>query len=812
MDAVFKLSVFVNMVDNITQPVGSVGKKLNDVEKKLNSLDNGFRSMAKSGMMMAGMGAGMTQAALAPVAATFETRKALGELASLGVKDLESLEKAARSFSDTWAGTTKADFITAAYDIKSGISSLSDEGVAEYTKIAGLTAKATKASVGEMTSLFATGYGIYKDYYSELSDIEFAEIFSAGISEAVRAFKTSGSEMSQAISSLGASATTANVPLEEQLSILGMLQATMSGSEAGTKYQAFLQSAAKAGEKLGVSFVDANNQILSMPEILGLIRDKFGETMDAAEKMQLQEAFGTDEAVDLIDLLYNKTDALQRSILSLYDTMGKGESVAKGMAEAINQTEGEKFTVLKQKIQNTIETIGNGMLPTVNKWMEKGDQILGQIGAWIAKNQELASGIFIAIAVIGVLLVILGALSTVIGVLGTTVIGSVRNFKSFVSVLKKVPDAWDTIRIKALYAGDSIKLGFAKIKAAGTSVITGMKNVTKQIITMGKAAVINGYNALKSMTLGLIGMAKQAITTAATAMPGLIASTWAWTAALLANPVTWIVVGIIALIAVIILLWRNWDSVVAWVKGAWNSAVQLIVNSFNWIKEKVSAVPDSILLVIAGFMPFIGIPLLIIKHWDSIKTFFPNLWNGIKQGFNNFITGWIPNMLQSGKKVISTFVDGIKSMIKKPAEIVKEGLSKVRQLLPFSDAKEGPLSQLTLSGSKVFTTIGEGMEKTMSVPSYITDEAFGEVGERLDIDKVKGDKPKSLNIKESFTSTQKTEDTESKKSSGGSIKVGNIHINFDIKDIEDLKFVKKLIEELKDLDNQDEPDDDLVMA
>ncbi|CAH8248805.1 hypothetical protein WJ0W_005989 [Paenibacillus melissococcoides] len=81
-----------------------------------------------------------------------------------------------------------------------------------------------------MTSLFATGYGIYKDYYKDMSDIEFAEAFSAGISDSIRIFKTSGSGMSQAIQTLGAAATSANVPLEEQLAIVGMLQATMSGS------------------------------------------------------------------------------------------------------------------------------------------------------------------------------------------------------------------------------------------------------------------------------------------------------------------------------------------------------------------------------------------------------------------------------------------------------------------------------------------------------------------------------------------------------------------------------------------------------
>ncbi|MFQ8761062.1 MAG: phage tail tape measure protein [Intestinimonas sp.] len=289
LESVFKLSLVMNMIDNLSGPMAGIASKVGADVTRLDSLSQAFGSAAKAGAVMQEMGTQIAGAALAPVEATFETRRAIGELASLGVRDLGAVENAARSFSDQWAGTTKADFISAAYDIKSGIASLSDEGVAEFTSLAALTAKATKSTAGEMTSLFATGYGIYKSYYDDLSDLEFGEIFSAGIAESVRAFKTSGSGMAQAIQTLGASATTAQVPLEEQLSVLGMLQATMGGSEAGTKYKAFLRSAAKGGEALGLSFLDANNQLLSMPEILDVLRGKFGETMDAAEKMELQK-------------------------------------------------------------------------------------------------------------------------------------------------------------------------------------------------------------------------------------------------------------------------------------------------------------------------------------------------------------------------------------------------------------------------------------------------------------------------------------------------------------------------------------------
>ncbi|CAH8249185.1 hypothetical protein WJ0W_006371 [Paenibacillus melissococcoides] len=60
---------------------------------------------------------------------------------------------------------------------------------------------------------------------------------------------------------------------------------------------------------------------------------------DAATKKQ----FGTDEAVALIDLLYNKTGELQDNILLLYDSMGQGADIATKMAGAINETEGENI-------------------------------------------------------------------------------------------------------------------------------------------------------------------------------------------------------------------------------------------------------------------------------------------------------------------------------------------------------------------------------------------------------------------------------------------------------------------------------------
>nr|WP_317357889.1 phage tail tape measure protein [uncultured Tyzzerella sp.] len=781
MESIFKLSVMVNMIDNIT----GISKKINENVTKLKTgieaLDNKFKEMTKSGFLMVGTGTVISKSLLTPVKATYETKKALGELASLGYEDLQLIENAAKDFSNEFAGTTKAQFITASYDIKSGISSLTDEGVAEFTKLAGLTAKATKSTIEEMTSLFATGYGIYKDYYSNLSDIEFGEMFSAGISKSVQQFKTTGSEMASAIESLGGTATSANVPLEEQLAILGMLQATMSGSEAGTKYTAFLNSAGKAGQKLGLNFTDANNRLLSMPEILEQLKNKFGETLDVSEKLQLQEAFGTEEAVKLIDLLYNKTGDLQNNILTLYDTMGQGTNVASGMVDAMTSVDdGQKFILLKQRIQNIVEEIGNNMLPVVNSWLDKGAVILEHINIWISENGDLVGNIGIVAVSITGLVTAIGGLKLGFGLVGGAVTTSIKVFSSFNSGMKKVKDTMDTVKIYSMYAGDALKGSTIKMKNGLTLLTTPLKAVGKGIVSFGKQAFI----------------------TATTQLPALITSCWSFTAALLANPITWIVIAIIALIGVIILLWTNWDKVSAWLKNTWNSIVNGVIAGWEWLKGILQDTPNWLLVVLSAFMPFIGLPLLIIKNWDTLKQGFINIWNSIKESFNNFFTNFIPNLLESGKKIMTTIADGIKSAVMAPVNAIKGGFAKVRQYLPFSDAKEGPLSDLTLSGSRINTTIAEGMNKTKNVPAKIINDSFTNVSNVIDFydfKNMKGledtelNKPKTVNLKEIISKTESNSqsNTETKKDV-----TKNFYVQFNVKDLEDLKKVIALMEEI----------------
>jgi len=658
MESVYKLSVILNIVDNLSGQMGGVGNNVSGVIGRLNSA---FGTMQKAGAAMAGVGAGITGLCMKTVTATFDTQNALGELSSLGVKDLKAVEDAAKSFSDTWAGTSKADFITASYDIKSGIASLTDEGVAEFTKLAALTGKATKSTTEEMGSLFATGYGIYKGFYDDMSDLEFGEMFSAGIATAVKNYKTSGSEMASAISALGATATNANVPLEEQLAIMGQLQTTMSGSEAATKYKSFLNQASSAGEKLGLTFLDTNNQLLSMPEILTELKGKYGDTIDAVEKRELKEAFGTDEAVALIDLLYNNVETLDSGIQDLQGSMKSGISVTEEMAEAINNTPEQKFQVLKQQIHNNVEELGNGLLPAVNNTMDKVSGLIKKGSEWISNNQETVQSIMNIALKLGVFLAIAGSVMGVVGSMG----------KLFLSA--------------------------------------------KNAIGLVKAAVL-GMNT-----------------------------------AFLASPITWVIAGIVALVAAFVVLWnkseafRNfWKGLFEQVKSAamqaWSSIQPALQNLGGKLKELWQAVQPIIqILEKVGAVALVVLGSTFAGAIQGALSALTPLIDAFS-GFVSFVTNVVNAVVALFKGEFSGAMDFAAAAVGDFKNFIENGFNAILSFIGgfasgFLDAIGGAFSAIGIDASETITemedTVKNGLEAAKGFFGNILGAASDTVKEKL---------------------------------------------------------------------------------
>ena len=684
MDSVFRLSVVMGMQDNLTAPLSGVTDSVTNTTKKL---DDAFGTVQKAGAALAGVGAGITTACIATVTSTFDTQDALGELSSLGVTDLKAVEDAAKSFSDTWAGTTKSDFITASYDIKSGIASLTDEGVAQFTELAALTGKATKSTTEEMGSLFATGYGIYKGAYEDMSDLEFGEMFSAGISTAVKNYKTAGSEMASSISALGATATNNKVPLEEQLAILGQLQTTMSGSEAATKYKSFLNQAASAGKKLGLSFVDANNQLLSTPEILEKLKGKYGDTIDAVEKQQIKEAFGTDEAVAMIDLLYSDIDGLSGGIDSMAESMKKGSAVTTEMAEAINNTPAQKFQVLKQQIHNNVEELGNGLLPVVNETMDKVSGVIQKGSEWISNNQKTVQSIMNIALKLGIILTVLGTVIGVVGTVGKAVLvakNAITAVKGAWTVLSGAfaasPVGWVVIGIVALVAAfvllwnkseafRNFWIGlFEKVKGAvqnaWSTLQPALQNLGQKLIGLYEAA--KPILKVIGTIAGVIGT--YFVGTFVGAIQGVLAALTPLTNALssLVSFVTNIINAIVALFK------GDFGGACDFLIAAVDNVKDFFINGFDAILSFIGGFVDGFLNVVGGALDAVGIDAS--GTISKIKSTVSNGLNAVKGFFGNIMGAAADTAKQKLNNIKSAYEangGGIKGVVAASQEAVK---------------------------------------------------------------------------------------------------------------------------------------------
>lgn len=684
MDSVFRLSVVMGMQDNLTAPLSGVTDSVTNTTKKL---DDAFGTVQKAGAALAGVGAGITTACIATVTSTFDTQDALGELSSLGVTDLKAVEDAAKSFSDTWAGTTKSDFITASYDIKSGIASLTDEGVAQFTELAALTGKATKSTTEEMGSLFATGYGIYKGAYDDMSDLEFGEMFSAGISTAVKNYKTAGSEMASSISTLGATATNNKVPLEEQLAILGQLQTTMSGSEAATKYKAFLNAASSAGDKLKLSFVDANNQLLSTPEILEKLKGKYGDTIDAVEKQQIKEAFGTDEAVAMIDLLYSDIDGLSGGIDSMAESMKKGTAVTTEMAEAINNTPAQKFQVLKQQIHNNVEELGNGLLPVVNETMDKVSGVIQKGSEWISNNQKTVQSIMNIALKLGIILTVLGTVIGVVGTVGKAVLAAknaITAVKGAWTVLSGAfaasPVGWVVIGIVALVAAfvllwnkseafRNFWIGlFEKVKGAvqnaWSTLQPALQNLGQKLIGLYEAA--KPILKVIGTIAGVIGT--YFVGTFVGAIQGVLAALTPLTNALssLVSFVTNIINAIVALFK------GDFGGACDFLIAAVDNVKDFFINGFDAILSFIGGFVDGFLNVVGGALDAVGIDAS--GTISKIKSTVSNGLNAVKGFFGNIMGAAADTAKQKLNNIKSAYEangGGIKGVVAASQEAVK---------------------------------------------------------------------------------------------------------------------------------------------
>ncbi|HGX4409429.1 TPA: phage tail tape measure protein [Escherichia coli] len=617
-----RLELLLELTDRLTRPLRAAGRQ---VQGFAATSRGAFRDIATGGAALWGVGAAI-QGALMPA---IEMDRALGEVKSLGVAEsgLRKLSRAAVDFTMEYGGAAQ-DFVRASYDIQSAIAGLTDDELSRFTTASATVAAATKSSSQTITAYMGTMYGIFKDQADAMGKSKWVEQVAGQTATAVQMFKTTGDNMSAAFTTLGASAKAAGIDAAEQFAVLGQLQATMSGSEAGTKYKAFLAAVGSAQKKLGLNFVNKDGTMKSVVEIMKLIRGKFGDLSKVADSDLLKSAFGSDEAVAMIKLLNADIGGLEKNIATLGNIKGMDKAVemAQAMADPWEQA---------AAIINGIRIeIGTQLLPVLYPFIQKSNEGGKSFVAWLRLYPNITRAIgLLSAALIGVAAV--GAtVNVVMGVAKFIWVGLRMVWMAVIAPLKLIVFLYRTMRVvmlafyaaarmvRAIYLAINIAMGVMNIRARAQLLLMGLQRAGMLLQAAALSAVSVAMGIYSAVTSGA------AIATQ-----------------LLFSPITLIILALAALGVGIYFLITRWDEIKAalmdtaafqWVAG--------VINSMGaWFGNAWSAIRDGWNALVNYFSTHS--PLDALKDLaGGILNIFSNLWELVKQSFSDS-WGWIVDKL-----------------------------------------------------------------------------------------------------------------------------------------------------------------------
>lgn len=286
-----------------------------------------------------------------------------------------------------------------------------------------------------------------------------------------------------------------------------------------------------------------------------------------------------------------------------------------------------------------------------------------------------------------------GGLAGAFSLLGSKVsliVGGIKNLGLAIKALTfdKLVSFAETIYLNTLYAKDFVV------------------NSGKTIAQLGKTALELGKSALAwTAHAAKMGLATAAKFAHSVATGVATAATWAFNAALavLTSPITWIIAAIAALIAIGVLLYQNWDTVVEFAKTAWQGLCDFIsgicqaIGEFfsglwtklqeifepigQWFGEKFQQAWDAIVSIFSGIGEwfsgvFQGAWDAIVNIFTPIGSWFGQRWADVTSALAN-IGAWFTDMFQKAWTGLTNIFSKLGSWFGERWNDVTSALSKV---------------------------------------------------------------------------------------------------------------------------------------
>ena len=575
--------------------------------------------------------------------------------------------------------------------------------------------------------------------------------------------------------------------------------------------------AASAMEFLGMAGWDTNEIMSGLPDVLNLAAAGSVELAEAADiASNIMSGFGieADEMGRVADVLANAAASANVDLNMLGESMKYAAPIAQAAGWSLEETAAAVGVLGDAGMQGSMAGTGlNSIIATLADTSSTGGRALEEFGvAALGANGEVrpltdiladladeGAGVADVLRIFGLeagpkMQALLGRGSEGLQEFVDDLMNSEGAAQEMADIrmeglngsIKQLTSAAQEL---ILQIGDSGLLDVAtKVVAKMTEWTQRLQETNPQVLKWGTviAAVVAAIGPLLiilGMTISAIGQIGGVLKLLIPIFRAAAMAKMLFSAALWASPITWIIIGIIALIAVIVLIIMHWDKVKENTIEVWDAIVAFLGSVWGWISSTASSVWGSIVDFFVGVWESIKsgvasawdwVVSKIVGVWDSITSTVTGAVNGVRNfisnGFNaardlavsavmgmhnrvvstvqtllGFVRsipgnirsalGNLGNLLRdAGRNVIQGLINGIRSMIGRVGSAMSNIASTIRSYLPFSPAKVGPMSGSgapEVSGARIAETLSEGIMSELAAIDRAADALMAPVDARL---------------------------------------------------------------------------------
>lgn len=574
--------------------------------------------------------------------------------------------------------------------------------------------KATGAAVAGLTAAFVALDGATEEYRVAQGKLN-AGFQTAGFSADVarKSYRNFYAILGDTDTATEASQLLANMAKnEEEVTKWTRIAAGVHGTFGDSlPIEGLVESAnetARTGKVTGV-FADALNWV-------GIMEDDFNakleQTTDVSKRNRLiMDTLSTtyDKAADsfyannqqVINARRNHA-TLDEALAKVGDTSSKVKNqlwVLAGAAEDGSIRSGSALDWVQKKADALTDWLSNldltGLKKQFDEQFAQTLQKAGEALQWVRDNSDTLIGVLKKLAVawgVGKMLAFTaGAIETM-----QTIGGFIKTLKRLVVLKGKDTAAWAAntacvIANKVALAAHAVVGGMrwlvngiatlttnavewgvntACIIANKTALLAhkavgGAVWLAKQVVALGAASAAWIHNTAM-MVVNKAGMVASAVASgvAAGATAALTAAQWALNAAFVATPIGWVVLGLAAIVAAGVALYKNWDTVKAKAGEVWNS----IKTAFGGIRDSITGAFSAAKDKVAGFFSWLD------QKIESVPILGP-----IYKGGKNAVS-WIADRLDGNAMGTPYFSGGLTRVNERGGEIMN--LPSGTQIIP----------------------------------------------------------------------------------------------------------------------------------